>query len=71
MLFAIGCLLGAVALFVGFQNNNQGEFYDPETGRVDVGYCVAFLLFPGIALSGPIILYHVASWIAKRRGDRR
>lgn len=27
-------------LYAGFQNNNQGEFYDFDTGVVDCLYCI-------------------------------
>ena len=39
----IGCVVGGVMLWIGFQLNQQGELFDPETGTVHFGY--AFLIF--------------------------
>ncbi len=36
----IPALVGSLTLlWIGFQNNNQGEFYEVESGLVDWNYC--------------------------------
>ena len=35
---AFGVLFSSVLLFVGFDHNPQGEFFDPQSGAIDWGY---------------------------------
>jgi hypothetical protein len=56
----LGCAFGSVVLWIAFQNNNQGEYFDPVTGQVDIAYSaelfltaslpVALLVFAFVAL---------------------
>lgn len=40
---AVGAVFASTFLYIGFQHNPQGEFFDPRTGVVDWRY--AALLF--------------------------
>jgi hypothetical protein len=50
----IGCAVGGVMLWIGFQLNQQGELFDPETGTVHFGY--AFLIFASWFLASFAVL---------------
>jgi hypothetical protein len=41
---AIGALVAAFALYVGFQDNSQGEFFDVQTGAVEVRHALWFFV---------------------------
>jgi uncharacterized membrane protein YeaQ/YmgE (transglycosylase-associated protein family) len=36
----VGLAAGALALWIGFEHNNQGEFVDNVTGAVNLEYCL-------------------------------
>lgn len=50
IIFTIGLILalalGGFAIYVGAQNNNQGEFYDFQTGVWNISYSLTWLLSP-------------------------
>jgi hypothetical protein len=48
---AVGILIGAGMLYIGFQVNPQGEFFDPATGDVDFPYAI-LLFFAWFAAMG-------------------
>jgi hypothetical protein len=35
---AFGVLFASLLLFIGFDHNPQGEFFDPQSGEIDWGY---------------------------------
>lgn len=37
---------GCFSVYLGAQNNNQGEFYDTQTGAWDISYTLIYLLSP-------------------------
>lgn len=34
----VGAVVGGLMLFIGIQDNPQGEFIDTATGEIDIGY---------------------------------
>jgi hypothetical protein len=50
----VGLLNGAIGLYFEFQNNNQGEYFDPLTGVVDVPYAV--LTFAVVAVPTVLLM---------------
>ena len=68
--FVVSCVIAAVFLYMGFENNNQGEFYDFQTGSIDVSYSLILLLLTFIpsfiALNLAATLWHVASLLFRR-----
>jgi hypothetical protein len=56
----LGSVFGTVVMWIAFQHNNQGEYFDPVTGQVDIAYSaelfaaaslpVAFAVFAILAL---------------------
>lgn len=41
-------LVGSLSLYMGAQNNNQGEYYDFQTGEWDIPYAALQFAVPGI-----------------------
>jgi hypothetical protein len=48
----LGSAFASVVLWIAFQNNNQGEYFDPVTGQVDIAYSATLFL----AASLPVAL---------------
>ena len=68
----LGAANGAVFLWIEFQNNNQGEYYDTVTGQVDLVYCVEVFAVAAIptaliALAILLPLTYFAGLLLKRR----
>ncbi len=36
-------IISLTFLYIGIKNNNQGEFYNFETGNIDFGYILFFI----------------------------
>ena len=51
-------------LWVAFQNNNQGEFFDPQSGAVEWGYVALLFLAWFVPVFFPITLIGAAlQWL--------
>lgn len=50
IIFGIGLVLalmvGGLGFYIGVQNNNQGEFYSPDTGVWNITYALMYVLAP-------------------------
>jgi len=50
IIFTVGSILalawGGFSLYVGAQNNNQGEFYDFQTGEWDILHALTWVFYP-------------------------
>ncbi len=66
----VGTLFGAVMLYVGFQHNPQGEFFDQQSGAVDYWYSflIFFSNFIGVFLI--IIVLTLVVWLMSRLPPR-
>jgi alpha-glucuronidase len=40
----LGCAFGGVVLWIAFQENSQGEYFDTVTGQVDIAYSAELFL---------------------------
>lgn len=49
----LGGLFASLLLFIGFDHNPQGEFFDPQSGAVDWGYSA--LLFAVWFIFGSLV----------------
>jgi hypothetical protein len=75
--FVVSCGVAAVFLYMGFKDNNQGEFYDLQTGAIDIPYSsmlfVSVFIPCFIALNLAAMLWHAASLLFRhmfRPGER-
>jgi hypothetical protein len=50
---------GALMLWMGLQDNNQGEYFDQATGDIQWAQCLLTVLWPCLLLGGPLILWHL------------
>ena len=50
----LGVITGTLAIYIGFQHNPQGKFYDIETGIIDFGY--SFIVFLSWFLSALLVI---------------
>jgi hypothetical protein len=57
---AAGCAVASVMLWIAFQENTQGEFFDPVTGAVDWPYSLALFGLWFLVVAVPIA---VAAWV--------
>ncbi|GAA0559143.1 hypothetical protein [Rhizomicrobium electricum] len=53
----LGSVSGTVVLWIAFQNNNQGEYFDPLTGQVDIVYSAE--LFAAVSLPVAVAVFAV------------
>jgi hypothetical protein len=51
----LGSILGMHFLYLEFQNNNQGEYFDPGSGAVDFPYVT--LMFSTVAIPVAVIVF--------------
>ena len=65
----LAALIAGAVLYVAFQHNPQGAFFDPQTGSVDVVY--AFLLFLSWWIPALMLLCAIAAIAILIRGWRR
>ncbi len=56
---AAGCAVASVMLWIAFQENTQGEFFDPVTGAVDWLYSLALFGLWFLVVALPIA---VSGW---------
>jgi hypothetical protein len=62
----VGLLNGAGFLYVEFQNNNQSEYFDTVTGRVDLPYAAMMFAVAAIpAFLFALLLGFVAFWFVR------
>ena len=72
----LGLLNGAGFLYVEFQNNNQGEYFDTRTGVIDLPY--AAMIFSAVAIGtflialglGLIAFWYVRGVVRELRNQR-
>jgi len=46
----LGGAIGATSLWIGFHENNQGEFFDSATGKVDWAYAAEIFSMNALAV---------------------
>lgn len=71
---AVGALFASFLLFIGFDHNPQGEFFDPQSGVIDWGYsALLFLVWFTIGSLAAVALFFTAKvlWFAARKQLRR
>ena len=54
--FSVGVMISIIALYMGFQHNPQGEFYDPNTLQIDYLYVIQFVITSTMTVAIPIFV---------------
>jgi len=68
---ASGCAVGSVMIWIAFQENTQGEFFDPTTGAVDWPYSLALFGLWFLVVAVPIAAAGCAGLALRSRFRRR
>lgn len=67
VLFGVSLTWGIATVYVGFQHNNQGEYFDTESGEIHVLYMIYRLFLP----SFPVLVAAVLFALSRRRSLER
>ena len=51
----VGCAAAGLLLWIGFQHNSQGEFFDAETGEYS-WYTLQFFVINAVIIGTPVFL---------------
>ena len=62
----VSLLLGLALRYLGFQDNNQGEFYDYETGVWNLPNTLLLVFLPLLLWVSIFILGRITLWLLKR-----
>lgn len=72
----LGMVVALLAPWLGIRHNPQGEFVDPETGALDLGYCLSLFcsgsfLVGTATFSGAMLLRKLTALARKTRSPNR
>lgn len=68
---ATGCVFGGVILWIAFQLNSQGEYFDPVTGKVDLLQSAELFLAAAFPVTAMVFVVLALGWWVLRIIRRR